>query len=196
MCVQILKTILSQVVPEKSLTPISIFITLSWEIEEEKYRKNNSKINLSTFVLYSATYLVVLIMYTTFEDSSTHRCWAGIMEKFIGKKKKMTNKGNDKQWVAVSLIHSTTNHYQAIKSWVKLFQWNMWRKFSICITYDREMEKPNKKMKAKQIISIVMILHTIHMANLQVYTFEEANSNGSWEICYRIFCQRKRKLDK
>ena len=84
--------------------------------------------------------------------------------------------------------------YQILKSWVKLFQWNLWRKFSICIPYEREMEKPKKKMKAKQIISIAMILYTIHMANLQVYTFEEASSNGSWEICYRIFLSKKRKI--
>ena len=37
-----------------------------------------------------------------------------MMEKFIGKKEKWTNKGIDKQWVAVSLIHSTTKHYQAL----------------------------------------------------------------------------------
>ena len=37
-----------------------------------------------------------------------------MMEKFIGKKEKWTSKGNDKLWVAVSLIHSTTNHYQAL----------------------------------------------------------------------------------
>ena len=43
-------------------------------------------------------------MYTTFEDSSS---WYDVKEK-------LTNKGNDKQWAAVFLIHSTTNHYQAL----------------------------------------------------------------------------------
>ena len=37
-----------------------------------------------------------------------------MMEKFIGKKEKWTNKENDQQWVAVSSIHSTTNHYQVL----------------------------------------------------------------------------------
>ena len=29
-----------------------------------------------------------------------------MMEKIIGKKEKWANKGNDKQWVTISLIHS------------------------------------------------------------------------------------------
>ena len=37
-----------------------------------------------------------------------------MMEKITGKKEKWINKGNDKQYVAVSLIHSTTYHYQAL----------------------------------------------------------------------------------
>ena len=45
-------TILGQVVLEKSLTKISIFIILEREIEKGKNRKNNEK-NLSTFVLFS-----------------------------------------------------------------------------------------------------------------------------------------------
>ena len=59
-------------------------------------------------------------MYTKFENSSSHRCRADIMEKNIGKKEKRTNKGTDKQYVADSLIHDTTNHtrclYQISKS--------------------------------------------------------------------------------
>ena len=37
-----------------------------------------------------------------------------MMEKFIGKIEKLTTIGIDMQWVAVSLIYSTTNHYQAM----------------------------------------------------------------------------------
>ena len=33
-----------------------------------------------------------------------------MMEKFIGKKEKWTNKGTDKPYVDDSLIHSTTYH--------------------------------------------------------------------------------------
>ena len=32
----------------------------------------------------------------------------------IGEKEKWTNKGTDKQYVAVLLLHNTTHHYQAL----------------------------------------------------------------------------------
>ena len=65
--------ILGQVVPEKSLTKISIFIILEREKEKVKNRKS-AKINLNTLVLFSVIQLVILILYIKFEDSSTHRC--------------------------------------------------------------------------------------------------------------------------
>ena len=37
-----------------------------------------------------------------------------MMENFIGKKEKWTNKGTDKQYVADSLLHSTTCHTQPL----------------------------------------------------------------------------------
>ena len=49
-------------------------------------------------------HLLVLIVYTKFEDSGTR---TDMMENFIGKKEKWTNKGTDKQYVADSLIHNT-----------------------------------------------------------------------------------------
>ena len=64
--------ILGQVVPEKSLTKISIFITL--ERKKKGKIKKKAKLNLSTLVLFTVIHLVVLIMYTKFEDSCTHRC--------------------------------------------------------------------------------------------------------------------------
>ena len=36
------------------------------------------------------------------------------MEKIVIKKEKRTNKGTDKQYVADSLLHNTTCHYQAL----------------------------------------------------------------------------------
>ena len=64
--------ILGQVVPEKSLTKISIFITLE-RLKKEKNRKEG-KINLSTLlVLFSVLHLVVLMLYTKFKDSGSNR---------------------------------------------------------------------------------------------------------------------------
>ena len=37
-----------------------------------------------------------------------------VIENFVREKEKWTNKGTDKQYVADSLIHSTTVHYQAL----------------------------------------------------------------------------------
>ena len=40
-------------------------------------------------------------------------------------------------------------------------------------------------------ISILMFLYTIHLVNLQVYTtFDEAGSNGGWEICDRFLSEK------
>ena len=63
--------ILGQVVPEKSLTKISIFITLE-RLKKEKIEKEG-KINLSTLVLFSVMHLVVLMLYTKFKDSGSNR---------------------------------------------------------------------------------------------------------------------------
>ena len=37
-----------------------------------------------------------------------------VTEISIGEKEKLTNKGTDKQYVAVLLLHNTTHHYQAL----------------------------------------------------------------------------------
>ena len=37
-----------------------------------------------------------------------------LTEIFVREKEKWTNKGTDKQYVADSLLHSTTCHYQAL----------------------------------------------------------------------------------
>ena len=64
--------ILVQVVPEKSLMKIFIFITLDREIEKRKDRKKTF-INRSTLVLFSLIHLVVPILYTKFKDTGSNR---------------------------------------------------------------------------------------------------------------------------
>ena len=65
--------ILGQVVPEKSLTKISIY-SLPWSerLKKEKLEKEG-KINLSTLVLFSVLHLVVLMLFTKFKDSGSNR---------------------------------------------------------------------------------------------------------------------------
>ena len=43
-----------------------------------------------------------------------------MMGKIIGKKEKWINKGTDKPYVADSLLHSTTCHYQALYQILKI----------------------------------------------------------------------------
>ena len=66
--------IVGHVVNEKSLTKISIFIIyIGVRDRKKKNRKKRKKI-LSTLGLFSVIHLVVLILYTKFEDSSTSKC--------------------------------------------------------------------------------------------------------------------------
>ena len=69
------------------------------------------------------------------------------------------NKRTDKQYVAVLLLHNTTNPYQALyhisESLLSLLKWllrNLWqKKMSICIIKERKKEKMKIwKKKAKE----------------------------------------------
>ena len=62
--------ILGQIVNEKSLTKISIFIIYIGVRDGKKIEKNAKK-NVSTLGLFSVIHLVVLILYTKFEDSNS-----------------------------------------------------------------------------------------------------------------------------
>ena len=90
-----------------------------------RYRKRKiekeGKINLSTMVLFSELHLVVLIMYTKILDMMSKKGAEKSVKEILVREKE--NKGTDKQYVADSLIHSTTVHYQALyqisRSYVK-----------------------------------------------------------------------------
>ena len=51
-----------------------ICITLESERWKKEKNRKKAKLNLSTLVLFPVMHLVVLIVYTKFEDCSTHRC--------------------------------------------------------------------------------------------------------------------------
>ena len=65
--------ILRAKVPEKSLTQISLCITLEWEMEKRKNGKKIVKINLSIFVFCPTIYLATLKVYKKFEDFGSQR---------------------------------------------------------------------------------------------------------------------------
>ena len=78
-----------------------------------KKKEKIGKINHSILVFFPTIYSAPLKVYTKFEDSGSHRsrefCW----QKFLlAGKKNWTNKGNDKQEEADSLLHNTTSHTQ------------------------------------------------------------------------------------
>ena len=54
------------------------------------------------------------MLYTKFKDSGSNKAEKSVTENFVREKEKWTNKGTDKQYVADSLLHSTTCHYQAL----------------------------------------------------------------------------------
>ena len=64
---------LGAVVPEKSLTQISLCITLEWEMEKSKNRKKKAKINLSILIFFPTIYLATLKVYTKLEVFGSHR---------------------------------------------------------------------------------------------------------------------------
>ena len=77
-------------------------------MEKRKNVKKKVKINRSILIFFPTKYLATLKVYTTFEDSGSHRS----REISIGKKEKWTNNGNDKQEEADSPLHNTTIYTQ------------------------------------------------------------------------------------
>ena len=74
----------------------------------EKEGKNKSQ----HLGFLSRSYLATLNMYIKLEDSSSHKSREPVTEILNGEKEKWTNKGNDKQEEADSLLHKTTSHTQ------------------------------------------------------------------------------------
>ena len=99
------------------------------------------------------------------------------------------NKGTDKQYVAVFLLHNSTHHYQAfyqnfriLNQWVAeiFFDRKNVHMYFIGVT-ERKFEKLEKRRQMK--ISILISVYTILFAYLKVYTkFKNTGSKRSREI--------------
>ena len=70
--------------------------------------------SFSIFIFIYTIHLAYLKVYTQFENTGSNRNREICDINFIGEKEKWINKGTDKQYVAVVLLHNTTNHYQAL----------------------------------------------------------------------------------
>ena len=84
----------------------------------EKWKKK-AKINLSILIFFPTIYLATLNVYTKFEDFGSHRSQDVCDRFFIGEKEKWTNKGNDKQEEADSLLHNATIYTQHVYQFSK-----------------------------------------------------------------------------
>ena len=67
------------------------------------------------FIFIYTIHLAYLKVYTKFENTGSNRNREICDRNFHWReKKKRINKGTDKQFVAVLLLHNTTNHFQAL----------------------------------------------------------------------------------
>ena len=81
-------------------------------VKEGKNEKEG-KMSFSVFIYIYTIHLAYLKMYTKFENTGSNRNREIFDRNFHWRERKM-NKGTDKQYVAVLLIHNTTHHYQAL----------------------------------------------------------------------------------
>ena len=69
---------------------------------------------ISILISIYTVHFAYLKVYTKFENTAPIGAEKSVTEISVGEKEKWTNKGTDKQYVAVLLLHNTTNHYQAL----------------------------------------------------------------------------------
>ena len=76
--------------------------------------KKEGKMSISILIFIYTIHFACLKVYTKFENIGSNRSWEICDRIFLEEKEKWTNKGTDKQYVAVILLHNTTHHYQAL----------------------------------------------------------------------------------
>ena len=70
--------------------------------------------SFSIFVFIYTINLAYLKVDTKFENTGSNWSWEICDRNFHWRERKWTNKGTDKQYVAVLSLHKTTHHYQAL----------------------------------------------------------------------------------
>ena len=81
-------------------------------VTEGKIEKE-AKMSFSIFIFIYTIHLAYLKVYTKFDNTGSNRSREICDRNFHWRERKM-NKGTDQQYVAVLLLHNTTNHYQAL----------------------------------------------------------------------------------
>ena len=82
-------------------------------MKKEKIEKEG-KINLGTLVLFPVYIWLSSSCVQNLKTLAQIEAEKSVTENFVREKEKWTNKGTDKRYVASSLLHSTTCHYQAL----------------------------------------------------------------------------------
>ena len=104
--------ILGTVVLEKSLTQISLCITLEWETEKKKKWKRRQKLITESWFSFPQYTWHLLRCIQNLKTLAVIGAENSVTKKFIGEKEKWTNKGNNMQQHTDSLLHNTTSHTQ------------------------------------------------------------------------------------
>ena len=102
--------ILGIVVPEKSLTQTSLCITLEWQMEKRKNGKRRQKLLTESCFFFPQYTWPLSRCIQNLNTLSVIGAENSVTKCFIGEKEKWTNKGNDMQLHADSLLHNTTSH--------------------------------------------------------------------------------------
>ena len=83
------------------------------EGKDENLKKEGKMSNRILISIYTV-HFSFLKMYTKLKTLAPIGAEKSVTEISIREKEKWTNKGTEKQYVAVLLIHNTTHHYQAL----------------------------------------------------------------------------------
>ena len=82
-------------------------------VTEGKIEKEG-KMSFSILIFIYTIDLAHLKVYTRFENTGSNRSQDICDRNFHWRERKMNKLKSDKQYVAVLLLHNTTNHYQAL----------------------------------------------------------------------------------
>ena len=84
------------------------------EGKNEKLKKEG-KMRISILISIDTVHFAFLKVYTKFENAGSNRSREICERNFHWRERKLKkNKGTDKQYEAVLLLHNTTHHYQAL----------------------------------------------------------------------------------
>ena len=98
-------------------------------------KEKESKINLSSFVFCPTIYLATQCVYKNLMTLALIEDENFVTENLLGEREKWTNKGNDKQQHAVSLLHNTTSHTQYLYPGTVVPEKSL-KQISLCITLE------------------------------------------------------------